>query len=198
VVWARLGRVGDVYRPFENARYSASEGRHINVAYAGLWVYEACIPFAMVGGLFLWRRNHDAVRVLLAPFLVVIATAIYAFGAVRFRAIAEPSLIVMASVGVVTCWQRVQAHGSAIATNEANWPRASAAGTTAATASSPRRKPVSRLLVVATFAGCAHLALVAPATSRVGRDRSRASAGCRCRKLVRVVQECSSRRRLRV
>jgi hypothetical protein len=109
VVWARLGRVGDVYRPFENARYSASEGRRVNVALAGLWTYWACIPFALVGGLTLWKRDRAAVRILLAPFVVVIATAIYAYGAARFRAIAEPSLIVLAAVGLVAAWQRLRA-----------------------------------------------------------------------------------------
>jgi 4-amino-4-deoxy-L-arabinose transferase-like glycosyltransferase len=107
VIWARLGRVADVYRPFENSRYSATEGRKVNVALAGLWVYWACLPLALVGGLTLWRRNRGAVGILLAPSLVVIVTAIYAYGAVRFRAIAEPSLVVLAAIGIVTLWQRV-------------------------------------------------------------------------------------------
>jgi asparagine N-glycosylation enzyme membrane subunit Stt3 len=110
VVWARLGRVADVYRPFENARYSASEGRRGNVAIAGLLTYWACLPFALIGGVVLWRRNRAAMRILLAPFLVVIVTAIYAWGAVRFRAIAEPSIIVLAAIGIVTAWQNF--HGA--------------------------------------------------------------------------------------
>ena len=106
VMWARLGRVADVYRPFENSRYSAMEGRKVNVALAGLWAYWACLPLALVGGLSLWRRNRAALAILLAPSLVVVVTAIYAYGAVRFRAIAEPSLVVLAAIGIVTLWER--------------------------------------------------------------------------------------------
>jgi 4-amino-4-deoxy-L-arabinose transferase-like glycosyltransferase len=109
VVWARLGRVADVYRPFENARYSAQEGRRLGVAYAGLWAYWACLPFALVGGIVLRRRNRADLRILLSPVVVVIVTAIYAYGAVRFRAIAEPSLLVLAAVGVTACWQHLRA-----------------------------------------------------------------------------------------
>jgi 4-amino-4-deoxy-L-arabinose transferase-like glycosyltransferase len=109
VMWARLGRVADIYRPFENARYSASEGRRLNVAYAGVWVYWACLPFALVGGVVLGKRNRAAVLILLTPVVVVIVTAIYAFGAERFRAIAEPSLIVLAAIGLVATWQRMRA-----------------------------------------------------------------------------------------
>jgi 4-amino-4-deoxy-L-arabinose transferase-like glycosyltransferase len=108
VMWARLGRVADVYRPFENARYSASEGRRENVAIAGVFMYWACLPFALVGGIVLWRRSRTAVLILLAPCLVVVVTAIYAFGAERFRAIAEPTVIVLTAVGVLACWQQVR------------------------------------------------------------------------------------------
>ena len=106
VVWARLGRSGDVYRPFENARYSSSEGRRLNVAYAGLWMYWACLPFALIGTLAVWKRHRSALGILLTPVLVVVVTTIYVYGATRFRAVAEPSLIVLAAIGIATAWQR--------------------------------------------------------------------------------------------
>jgi 4-amino-4-deoxy-L-arabinose transferase-like glycosyltransferase len=108
VVWARIGRVWDIYRPFDGARYSALEGRRLNVARAGLFVYWASLPFALVGAILLWKRNRTAVLTLLTPFVVVVATAIYAYGEVRFRAIAEPSLIVFAAIGFSNCWQRAR------------------------------------------------------------------------------------------
>jgi 4-amino-4-deoxy-L-arabinose transferase-like glycosyltransferase len=110
VVWARLGRTFDVYRPFENARYSAGEGRRQDVAKAGLFAYWLCIPFALIGLVWLWRRRRrEELFVLLTPFIVAVVTTLYAYGAERFRAIAEPSLIVLATIGLVVCWQRVSA-----------------------------------------------------------------------------------------
>jgi 4-amino-4-deoxy-L-arabinose transferase-like glycosyltransferase len=110
VVWARLGRTFDVYRPFENARYSAGEGRRQDVAKAGLFVYWLSIPFALIGFAWLWRRRRrEELFVLLTPFFVAVVTTLYAYGAERFRAIAEPSLIVLATIGLVVCRERVSA-----------------------------------------------------------------------------------------
>jgi 4-amino-4-deoxy-L-arabinose transferase-like glycosyltransferase len=102
VVPARVGRVWDLYRPFENARYSADEGRHLGVAYAGTWTYWCLLALAAVGVRSLLRQSRRTLAILAAPALVVTATAIYAYGAVRFRAIAEPSLVVFAALGVTS------------------------------------------------------------------------------------------------
>jgi 4-amino-4-deoxy-L-arabinose transferase-like glycosyltransferase len=116
VVWARLGRAADVYRPIGNARFSADEGRRFGVALAGLYAYWFCLPFALYGGIRLFRRNRADLLTLLTPVAVVFATAIYAYGSVRFRAIAEPTVIILAALGFAACWRRLRGAGSVAAT----------------------------------------------------------------------------------
>lgn len=99
VVWARIGRVLDIYRPFENARYAGQEGRGLAFAQAGLLAYWACVALGAVGAVALWRRSRPVCQLLLVPLVAVVVTAVYAFGAVRFRSVAEPSLVVVAAIG---------------------------------------------------------------------------------------------------
>src|SRR4029079_17123691 len=94
-----VGRVWDLYRPFQNTEFSKIEGRPKWVSTLGLLNYWAMLPFAVWGVVALRRR-----KVILLPLLIqvvsVTVTAAYAYGVVRFRAPAEVALVVRAAVGI--------------------------------------------------------------------------------------------------
>jgi 4-amino-4-deoxy-L-arabinose transferase-like glycosyltransferase len=101
VAAARLGRVLDVYRPWDQGAFLASaEGRNVRAQRAGLLAYWLLVPFAIVGAVLLWRRRERALLVLLAPVVLVIAVAVVTYGSTRFRFAAEPGLVVLAAVTV--------------------------------------------------------------------------------------------------
>jgi len=100
VVLARFGREWNIYRPFDGAANDALvERRGRAPSLVGLWFYWALLPFAIAGGFILFRR-----RVVLSPLLSVVAAAMIAgmanFGATRYRAGAEVTLVVLASVAL--------------------------------------------------------------------------------------------------
>ena len=92
---ARVGRVWDVYRPFQNTELSKIEGRTRWVSTLGLWCYWALLPFA-AGGLVALRRRRVSVLPLAIQAAGVTVTALYAYGVVRFRAPAEVAIVVLA------------------------------------------------------------------------------------------------------
>jgi 4-amino-4-deoxy-L-arabinose transferase-like glycosyltransferase len=100
VMAVRVGRVWDVYRPFQNADYAAFyEGRQHTWAKAGLWVYYALFALGAWGAVQL-RRRGETLLILAAPFLLVTLTAALAYGLSRFRIPADVALVVLAAVGV--------------------------------------------------------------------------------------------------
>ena len=103
VVAARLGRLADVYQPWDQGAYiNRGEGRHMRATHLGLVFYWFLIPFAIVGAVLLRRRRERALLVLLAPVASVILVAIATYGSTRFRFAAEPSLVVLGAVSVDT------------------------------------------------------------------------------------------------
>ena len=99
VVAARVGRVWDLYRPWENARLSTVEGRNLWVARAGLICYYLLLPLAAFGALTLRRRGVPLLP-LSGMIILVTVTAIYAYGATRFRIPSEIALVVLAAVAL--------------------------------------------------------------------------------------------------
>src|SRR6185436_7085564 len=103
VVWARLARSWDLYPdPANNVRLAKAEGRDYDVAFVAMLVYWVVAGLAIGGAVVLRRRRGPPLWPLLTPFVIVCAVAVYAYGAVRFRAIAEPSLLLLAAVAVET------------------------------------------------------------------------------------------------
>jgi hypothetical protein len=100
VVAARIGRMWNVYEPFDDIRRSASEGRPRWAAFAGLFVYWALLPLAVLGTITLLRRQIPVVPLLGAVVLVTLHAALF-FGWVRHRVGAEVPLVVLAAVGLV-------------------------------------------------------------------------------------------------
>lgn len=108
VVWARIGRVWDLYAPHQNARISEFEGRETNTSFVGLYMYWAVLPFALAGVFLLHRQRKVPVWPLLMELAAVTIVAAYGYGAVRFRAPAETVLLVLAAVGLRRLWERIR------------------------------------------------------------------------------------------
>jgi hypothetical protein len=100
VVAARVGRVWDVYRPWDQGVfYAATEGRQPTAHRLGLLWYWTLLPIAVIGAVILHRRRRPLL-VLLAPFVLATLVAITTYGVSRFRFVAEPSIVVLASVAL--------------------------------------------------------------------------------------------------
>jgi hypothetical protein len=113
VVAARLGRVLDVYQPWDQGAYiNRGEGRHMRATHLGLVFYWLLVPFAVCGALLLRRRRERALLVLLAPVVLVLLVAAVTYGSTRFRFAAEPGLVVLGAVTVDTLVSLLRARRS--------------------------------------------------------------------------------------
>jgi hypothetical protein len=109
VVPARVARVWDLYPdPMNNLGLTESEERAHVPALIGLLMYWVLAVAAVFGAVILHRRRGPPLWPLLTPFVVVTVVAVYAYGAVRFRAIAEPAIIVLAAVAFVAAFRRLR------------------------------------------------------------------------------------------
>jgi hypothetical protein len=100
VVWARIGRVWDAFHPARTAELEVAEGRPLDVSRAGIVAYWLLVPFAVAGAIALHRRRAAPLWPLLTPVAVATLVAVYSYGNVRFRAVAEPVLVVLAALGL--------------------------------------------------------------------------------------------------
>jgi hypothetical protein len=96
----RVGRLWDVYAPFQNAAFNdVAEGRGRLPSLVGLWYYWALLPFAALGGFKLVKRG-----IALSPIVGLAAgvtlTAMMSFGVTRYRVPADVGLVIIAAVGV--------------------------------------------------------------------------------------------------
>jgi hypothetical protein len=100
VVAARVGRLWDVYEPAQNLNMNiAVEARGGDASRAGLAVYYAVLPFALLGAVSLWRRG-TWLWPLLSVLLMVTLTAAMTFGLTRYRAPADLVLVTLAAAGL--------------------------------------------------------------------------------------------------
>jgi 4-amino-4-deoxy-L-arabinose transferase-like glycosyltransferase len=105
VAAARLGRAWNVYAPFQNAAFDKIDGKSEAVSRAGVWAWWAVLLGSVPGVIVLRRRG-----VTLVPFaalaVTVSATAIYAYGANRFRTPLEVGALVLTAVAIDAAWRR--------------------------------------------------------------------------------------------
>ena len=98
VLYARLGRTWGFYSPSNNLLVDAYDnGRGIWPSAAGLIAYWILAPSAIFGALMLRKRRIPTFP-LMAPFISVTVVSIFIYGNTRFRAIAEPSIVILASL----------------------------------------------------------------------------------------------------
>ncbi len=94
VAAARVGRVWGLFRPSQQVRfetYFGAEERPTWVAFGMTWVMLALAP---VGALRI-RRRGVPIFPLLAPIIVVTVAVALTFGQLRYRAPAEPALVLL-------------------------------------------------------------------------------------------------------
>lgn len=109
VVLARIGRTWSLFRPLDMVKLNTGEDREETVTRLGLIAYYPTLACAIGGALVLWRRRARAVLwVLLVPAIIVTLNTVATYGLTRFRAGAEPSLALLAAVGVVELIRRVR------------------------------------------------------------------------------------------
>lgn len=108
VALARVGRMWQVFRPGtpwgpleagDTLGFTIVEGRSEQAARLALAQYWLLMPFAIAGFVILWRRKVPVGPLLALPILTTIV-AVYAFGNLRYRSIAEVALIATAAVAV--------------------------------------------------------------------------------------------------
>jgi peptidoglycan/LPS O-acetylase OafA/YrhL len=99
VVTARVTRLWDLQHTDNNVSALAIEGRPQEWSERGLWIYRLVLVPGLVG-LWLVRRRGSAVWPLVSMMAMVTATAVYAYGHVRFRTAADLVLVVGAAVAL--------------------------------------------------------------------------------------------------
>jgi 4-amino-4-deoxy-L-arabinose transferase-like glycosyltransferase len=106
VMVARVARMWDVYRPFQNVRFNWQlEARGEATSWAALWSYWALLPFA-VGGLVTLRLRGRPLSPLLGMAVMISVTAAWTFGTTRYRIPADVALVVAAAVGAEALLRR--------------------------------------------------------------------------------------------
>jgi 4-amino-4-deoxy-L-arabinose transferase-like glycosyltransferase len=108
VVAARVGRTWNLYRPKDMLFYNVGEGRERWVTALGLITYYPLALLAIGGGWILARRRRGLLWPLLVPAIAVTIDVALTYGQTRFRAAAEPSIVLLAAVALVAISQRVR------------------------------------------------------------------------------------------
>jgi 4-amino-4-deoxy-L-arabinose transferase-like glycosyltransferase len=102
VIAARIGRTWSLYRPLDMVAFNEGEGREAWVTRLGLVAYYPTLVSAVGGAVvMLKRRARRALWVLLVPALAATIGAAATYGQTRFRSAAEPSLAILAAVGLM-------------------------------------------------------------------------------------------------
>jgi len=115
VMAARVGRMWDLYVPDlgrddeplgQNVRFNWQvEGRGKRSSQAGVLMFYALLPLAVVGGLWL-RRRRVPLSPLLSMAIVITVTSAFTFGITRYRVPVDIMVVVMAAVGIERILQR--------------------------------------------------------------------------------------------
>lgn len=99
VVLARLGRVWGFHRPAQQLTLDTIETREIEVSRVGLGMFYPLAAGSVAGVVVLRRRRVPVLPLLAFPVVVSVAVAAF-YGTTRFRAAAEPSLVLLAVVAL--------------------------------------------------------------------------------------------------
>jgi 4-amino-4-deoxy-L-arabinose transferase-like glycosyltransferase len=108
VVAARVGRTWSLFRPFDMLWFNAGEGRERWATALGLWAYYPLLTLAVAGGIVLARRAARTLWVLAVPAIVATIGVAATYGQTRFRAAAEPSIVILGAIAVVVLFQHLR------------------------------------------------------------------------------------------
>jgi 4-amino-4-deoxy-L-arabinose transferase-like glycosyltransferase len=106
VVLARIGRTWSVYRPLDMLLFNLAEGREKWAILAGIIAYYPLAFIALIGGWLLVRRRKGMLWPLIIPAIGVTVGVALTYGQTRFRAAAEPSIVLLASIAIVALLDR--------------------------------------------------------------------------------------------
>ena len=107
VALARLGRTWGFYQPWQQIRLDTVELRPLELSRIGLvslWVLQA----AAVAGAVLLRRRRTVLLPLLAVPITLSVASVLVYGTTRFRAVAEPALVLLAAVAFAALLTRAR------------------------------------------------------------------------------------------
>jgi hypothetical protein len=105
VVAARVARMWSVFRISETVGFDVGEGRPRWASYLGVAGLYILAVLAVLGGVSA-RRSTITIWPLLVPIVVVTSVTLLIGGIPRYRTAAEPSLIVLAALGIGALLQR--------------------------------------------------------------------------------------------
>jgi hypothetical protein len=109
VVAARFGRGWGLYAPMDQLRFDRfAENRPLGASRAGLAAYYVIAAGAVAGAVVLRRRGVPSFP-LVAAVVNVAVTVVLFYGSTRFRAPAEPALVLLAAVAVDALFRRRRA-----------------------------------------------------------------------------------------
>jgi 4-amino-4-deoxy-L-arabinose transferase-like glycosyltransferase len=109
VLTVRLLRSWELYRPRQQWTIERFfEGRDLRLEQLGVAMYYVLALLGIVGAVQL-RRRGQPLRILLAPFVLVVLVSLGAYGFTRFRIAAEPPLVVLAAVTLAHLSERRRA-----------------------------------------------------------------------------------------
>lgn len=105
VVVARVGRALGLFRPVQQIKLDRIEDRELRPSELGLAMYYA-LAAGTVGGVWALRRRRAPVSPILATVATVVVATAITFGETRYRASAEPVLVIGAAVGLASLVRR--------------------------------------------------------------------------------------------
>ncbi|MCU1351056.1 MAG: hypothetical protein JWM05_265 [Acidimicrobiales bacterium] len=105
VAAARVGRTLGLYRFDQQTSFAGVEGRAVLWERRGTRLFQLLALLGIAGAVVLARRR-EPVWPLVAPVVTVLITAAVTYGNQRFRAAAEPAIVVLAAVPIVTAAHR--------------------------------------------------------------------------------------------
>jgi 4-amino-4-deoxy-L-arabinose transferase-like glycosyltransferase len=108
VMGVRVLRTWDLFQPRRQAALASTlEGRPLRFEQVGIAVYLVLLVLA-VGGAVSLRRRRRVLGVLLAPAVLVTLSSAISYGFTRFRAGAEPMVVLLAAVALLALADRVR------------------------------------------------------------------------------------------
>ena len=111
VAAARVGRVWDVWRPFQNAFFLKTEGRNQTVSNIGVWCWWAVAALAIYGAVVLRRRGQTILPFVSLAVLITV-TAVYGYGTDRFRVPMDVAALILAGAAIDALLRARQRHST--------------------------------------------------------------------------------------
>jgi 4-amino-4-deoxy-L-arabinose transferase-like glycosyltransferase len=101
VVLARIGRTFGVFRPGDSVDFDVQAGASRGYQWVGYVVYWVTALLAAPGAAIVWRRGRRQLLVLASGPAVALVVGATAYGATRFRVVAEPAIALLAAAALV-------------------------------------------------------------------------------------------------